>query len=55
MFRLGIFDRPVATTPIDTARHAAIAREIGEQSAVLLKNDGAIAPTRCKSDSHRSR
>ena len=44
MFRLGIFDRPVAPTPIDTARDAAVAREIGEQSAVLLKNDGALLP-----------
>src|SRR5205823_12676629 len=38
MFRLGIFDRPVALTSIDTANDARIAREIGEQSAVLLKN-----------------
>jgi len=44
MFRLGIFDRPVATTPLDVARDAAIARSIGEQAAVLLKNDGAILP-----------
>jgi beta-glucosidase len=38
MFRLGIFDRPVAQTPIDAARDAGIARSIGEESAVLLKN-----------------
>jgi beta-glucosidase len=44
MFRLGIFDRPVATTPIDVARDAALARSIGEQAAVLLKNDGALLP-----------
>jgi beta-glucosidase len=44
MFRLGIFDRPVATTPVDVARDAAIARSIGEQSAVLLKNDGGLLP-----------
>jgi beta-glucosidase len=44
MFRLGIFDRAVATTPVDVARDAAIARTIGEQAAVLLKNDGAILP-----------
>jgi len=44
MFRLGIFDRPVKETPIDVARDAAIAREIGEQSAVLLKNDRATLP-----------
>ena len=44
MFRLGIFDRPVKETPIDVARNGAIAREIGEQSAVLLKNDRATLP-----------
>ena len=44
MFRLGIFDRAVALTPIDTARHAGLAREMGEQSAVLLKNAGALLP-----------
>jgi len=44
MFRLGIFDRPVATTPVDVARDAAIARAIGEQAAVLLKNEGALLP-----------
>ena len=37
---------PVRATPIDVARNAAIAREIGEQSAVLLKNDGATAAAR---------
>ena len=44
MFRLGIFDRPVATTPVDVARDGAIARSIGEQAAVLLKNEGALLP-----------
>ena len=44
MFRLGIFDRAVVLTPIDTARHARLAREIGEQSAVLLKNAGDLLP-----------
>ena len=44
MFRLGIFDRPVVLAPLDTARHARLAREIGEQSAVLLKNAGALLP-----------
>ena len=44
MFRLGIFDRAVATTPVDVARDAAIARSIGEQAAVLLKNEGALLP-----------
>jgi beta-glucosidase len=34
----------VATTPVDVARDAAIARAIGEQAAVLLKNEGALLP-----------
>jgi len=49
MFRLGIFDRPVKETPIDVARDAAIAREIGEQAAVLLKNDRATLPLDARS------
>lgn len=44
MFRLGIFDRPLALTPIDITGDARIAREIGEQTAVLLKNDNALLP-----------
>ncbi len=44
MFRLGIFDRPVVQTPIDAARDGAIARSIGEQAAVLLKNDHGLLP-----------
>jgi beta-glucosidase len=49
MFRLGIFDRPVAETPIQVARNAAIARSIGEQSAVLLKNDRGLLPLDARS------
>jgi beta-glucosidase len=49
MFRLGIFDRPVAETPIQVARNAAIARSIGEQAAVLLKNDRNILPLDARS------
>jgi beta-glucosidase len=44
MFRLGIFDRPLVQTPIDVRKDAAIARSIGEQSAVLLKNAGGLLP-----------
>jgi beta-glucosidase len=44
MFRLGIFDRPVKETPIDVARNGTIAREIGEQAAVLLKNERGTLP-----------
>jgi beta-glucosidase len=49
MFRLGIFDRPVKETPIDVARNAAIAREIGEQAAVLLKNERGTLPLYARS------
>ncbi len=44
MFRLGVFDRPVTQTPIDAARDGAIARAIGEQAAVLLKNEHGLLP-----------
>lgn len=44
MFRLGVFDRPVAQTPIDVTGDAAVARDIGERSAVLLKNAGGLLP-----------
>ena len=44
MFKFGIFDRPVAQTPVDVSRGGQMAREIGEQSAVLLKNAGNLLP-----------
>ncbi len=44
MFRLGIFERPLALTPIDATADGNIARSIGEQSAVLLKNTGNLLP-----------
>jgi beta-glucosidase len=47
MFKFGVFDRGVVRTPIDAATAAAngaIARSIGEQVAVLLKNDGKMLP-----------
>ena len=44
MFALGIFDRPIVQSVIDTVRDGAIARSIGEQSAVLLKNVGRFLP-----------
>lgn len=49
MFRLGIFDRPAKETPIDVARNAAIARDIGEQAAVLLKNERGTLPLDARS------
>ena len=44
MFRFGIFDRPITHGIIDAATNGAKAREIGEQLAVLLKNDGNLLP-----------
>ncbi|GAC1323634.1 MAG: glycoside hydrolase family 3 C-terminal domain-containing protein [Collimonas sp.] len=44
MFKFGIFDRPVAQTPIDQAGDGAIARSMGEQTAVLLKNANNLLP-----------
>jgi beta-glucosidase len=44
MFRFGIFDRPITHGTIDAAANGAKAREIGEQLAVLLKNDGKLLP-----------
>ena len=46
-FRLGIFDehpRGSAEANVATAEHAALAREIAEQGAVLLKNAGDVLP-----------
>ena len=44
MFRLGIFDRSYTVTPIPAEQDGAIAREIAEQAAVLLKNKDRILP-----------
>ncbi len=47
MFKFGVFDRGVVRTPIDAATAAAngaVARSIGEQVAVLLKNDQKMLP-----------
>lgn len=49
MFRLGIFDRPLAQSPIDIQGDGAIAAEIGQQGAVLLKNHNALLPFDAKS------
>jgi beta-glucosidase len=48
MFRMGIFDRPVTQTPIDETGDGTIARTIGEQAAVLLKNQGGLLPLDAK-------
>lgn len=44
MFRLGVFDRLVAQTPIDAAADGQAAQAIGEQTAVLLKNTDNVLP-----------
>lgn len=49
MFRMGQFDRPITLTPIDAAGDGQIARSIGEQSAVLLKNANDILPLNLES------
>ena len=44
MFRFGQFERPYAPGEIDAAGHGAVSRRIGEQIAVLLKNEGGLLP-----------
>jgi beta-glucosidase len=42
MFEAGLFDFPQMIQPIDAAGDAAIAQEVEEQGAVLLKNTGIL-------------
>ena len=42
MFAVGVFDNPATITPIAAAADAAIAQELEEQGAVLLKNNGLL-------------
>ena len=42
MFRMGIFDRPVAVTPIDYADGGVRAQSMGSKGTVLLQNNGAL-------------
>ncbi|MFC7530021.1 beta-glucosidase [Actinoplanes sp. GCM10030250] len=44
MFRFGQFDRPYKPGVIDAQAHGTVARTIGSQIAVLLKNDGGLLP-----------
>ena len=44
MFRFGQFSRPYAPVEIDAAANGAVARRIGAQMAVLLKNDDGLLP-----------
>jgi beta-glucosidase len=42
MYAVGIFDHPITVKPIDASAGAAIAREVEEQGAVLLRNTGVL-------------
>jgi beta-glucosidase len=42
MIRLGIVDRPQTVTPIDATKDGAVSRDIAQQAAVLLKNQGIL-------------
>ena len=44
MFRFGQFERPYAPGEIDAEGHGAVARSVGSQTAVLLKNEGGLLP-----------
>lgn len=44
MFRFGQFERPYRPGEIDAQAHGALARAIGGQIAVLLKNEGGLLP-----------
>ncbi|WP_341358288.1 glycoside hydrolase family 3 C-terminal domain-containing protein [Georgenia sp. M64] len=44
MFRLGQFERPYAPGEIDARRNGEVSRRIGEQIAVLLKNENQVLP-----------
>jgi len=41
-FKAGVFDRPVTRGTIDAAADGAVARALGEQTSVLLKNSGIL-------------
>ena len=44
MFKYGIFDRPIVRGTIDAEGNGSKAREIAEQTAVLLKNENNLLP-----------
>ncbi|HUJ23255.1 MAG TPA: glycoside hydrolase family 3 C-terminal domain-containing protein [Bryobacteraceae bacterium] len=44
MFEAGLFDYPLSIMPIDTAADQAIAQQVEEQGAVLLKNSAGELP-----------
>ena len=44
MFEVGLFDYPNSITPINTSADQAVAQQVEEQGAVLLKNAGGQLP-----------
>jgi beta-glucosidase len=42
MYAVGIFDHPITVKPIDASAGAAVAQEVEEQGAVLLRNLGVL-------------
>ena len=44
MFAAGLFEHPPKSEPFPVQRDAVAAREVAEQSAVLLKNSGSLLP-----------
>jgi beta-glucosidase len=42
MFQAGVFDRSMTQTSINASADGAIAKDMGEQSAVLLQNNGVL-------------
>src|ERR1051326_2364389 len=46
MFKFGFFDHPKQHAEVDAKKNGTVAREIAEQSAVLLKNAGGVLPLR---------
>jgi beta-glucosidase len=44
LMRFGLFDHPPVPQPIPAQKDGAVARDIAEQSMVLLKNSGSLLP-----------
>lgn len=44
MFANGLFDHPPVAAPVDYAAHGKLARQVGAEAIVLLRNEGAILP-----------
>ncbi len=56
LFAKGAVDNPVKVAPIDYAANAKVSQKAAEESLVLLKNDGDLAPpSRCQIDRRHRR